>query len=396
MQLQWNKEQARIRAHFQAFGAEQIASRAESCYTQGKLDHLGWQQLADEGFWRLPVARDLGGQGHSWWEFIAALEGLATSTRDLGFLLSIVAHSGTIRGLIEYGTDSQRERWLERLLSGAIGATAMTEASGGSDVARITTSAEARDGGFVLTGAKRHITNAPVADIALVLARVPALGDQDITVFIVEPGTAGVVSGEPEDMFGNRTSPTGPLDFRAAVLDDQHILGALGDGLQTIYNVIAMDRLLYGVIAAGYIEPILEETFAYAKQREAFKAPIADHQYVQGRLTELRVTIDTVRAVSYTALSQLLAGHPAASMTCSAAKLAGCEGLCQATQHAMAILGHLGYMTGPATRAAADALGTRIAGGTAEMQRKNIFNQMAQQYDTNQRKESACLTLIAA
>jgi alkylation response protein AidB-like acyl-CoA dehydrogenase len=396
MQLQWNEEQARIRAHYQAFGAEQIAPRAESCYALGTLDHLGWQQLADEGFWRLPVACDLGGQGRSWWEFIAALEGLATSTRDLGFLLSIVAHSGTIRGLTEYGTDSQRERWLERLLSGAIGATAMTEASGGSDVARITTSAEPLADGFVLTGAKRHITNAPVANIALVLARVPALGGQDITVFIVEPGTVGVDRGEPEDMFGNRTSPTGPLDFRGAVLDDEQILGAPGDGLQTIYNVIAMDRLLYGVLAAGFIEPILEETFAYAQQREAFKAPIADHQYIQGRLTELRVTIDTVRAVSYSALSQLLGGHPAASMTCSAAKLAGCEGLCQATQHAMAILGHLGYMTGPVTRAAADALGTRIAGGTAEMQRKNIFNQMAKQYATNPQKESACTTLIAA
>lgn len=94
MQLQWNEEQARIRAHYQTFGAQQIATRAEACYAQGTLDHLGWQQLADEGFWRLPVARDLGGQGRSWWEFIAALEGLATSTRDLGFLLSIVAHSG--------------------------------------------------------------------------------------------------------------------------------------------------------------------------------------------------------------------------------------------------------------------------------------------------------------
>jgi isovaleryl-CoA dehydrogenase len=101
MQLQWNEEQARIRAHYQTFGAQQIATRAEACYAQGTLDHLGWQQLADEGFWRLPVARDLGGQGRSWWEFIAALEGLATSTRDLGFLLSIVAHSGTIRGVIE-------------------------------------------------------------------------------------------------------------------------------------------------------------------------------------------------------------------------------------------------------------------------------------------------------
>jgi len=396
MQLHWNDQQAAIRARFQAFAAEEIAPRAERCYAENTLDHTAWQRLAAEGFWRLPVPRHLGGQGKSWWEFVAALEGLATSACDLGFLLSIVAHSGTIRGLAEYGTAKQQDRWLEPLLSGAVGATAMTEASGGSDVARIATSAKPLDGGFALTGAKRHITNAPVADIALVLARVPALGAHDITVFIVELDTPGVHAGEPEDMFGNRTSPTGPLDFNDAFVDRQQVLGQPGDGLQTIYNVIAMDRLLYGVLAAGYIEPLLDEALAYAQQREAFKAPIAEHQYIQGRLTEVRIIADTVRAVSYTALDQLLAGHPAASTTCSVAKLTGCEGLCQATQHTMAILGHRGYMTGSATRAAADALGTRIAGGTAEMQRKNIFNQMAKNYAIDREEEPTWLASIAA
>lgn len=376
MHLRWTDEQQALRARFQEFGAQQVAPRAEACYSAGEFDGESWRALADADFWRLPVSTELGGDGGTWWDFIAALEGLSTATQDLGFLLSIVAHSGMIRGLIEFGTPAQRDRWLERLLSGDVGATAMTEASGGSDVARVETAARSVEGGLLLSGAKRHITNAPVADIVLVLARVPELQDKDISVFIVEPTKPGVTAGDAEDMFGNRTSPTGPLDFEDVFIEPIQILGPLGDGLQTIYSIIAMDRLLYGVIAAAQIEPMLDAALKFARSREAFKAPLADYQYIQGRLTELRVTRDSVRATSYMALSQLLSGHPDASITCSVAKLIGCEGLCQATQHLMAILGHRGYMAGPTSRTVADALGTRIAGGTAEMQRKNIFNQL--------------------
>ncbi|WP_250282033.1 MULTISPECIES: acyl-CoA dehydrogenase family protein [unclassified Frankia] len=384
MDLQWNDEQQELRDGFAEFGRREVAARADACYRSARFDQESWQALADTGFWRLPVPVEFGGAGRSWWEFAAALEGLSSTSTDLGFLLSIVAHSGIIRGLVDFGSEAQRERWLERLMSGAVGATAMTEDTGGSDVARVATKATAVDGGYFLTGAKRHITNAPVADIALVLARIPELGASDITVFIVERGQPGLNAGEPEVMFGNPTSPTGPLDFHEVFIDTNGVMGTPGDGLQTIYRVIAMDRLLYGIIAAAFIEPILAETLLYARNRDAFKAPIADHQYIQGRLTDLRITSDTVRAVSYTALDQLLSGHPAASATCSVAKMLACEGLCQATQHAMAIFGHRGYMLGPITRAAADALGTRIAGGTSEMQRKNIFNQLLRLHDAKE------------
>jgi alkylation response protein AidB-like acyl-CoA dehydrogenase len=377
VQLQWNEHQREIVRQYESFGRDQIAPRAEKCYTASEFDHESWQALADQGFWRIPVPVELGGYGQSWWDFVAALEGMASTAQDLGFLLSIVAHSGTIRGLVDFGTSEQRERYLEPLMSGAVGATAMTEANGGSDVARVRTSAtRASGGGFELTGSKCHVTNAPIADFVLTLGRIPELGSRDITVFLVDTTNPGVSRGDAEQMFGNRTSPTGPLDMSAAEIEDAHVLGPEGDGLATIYSVIAMDRLLYGVIAAAFIEPMVWQALQRAQEREAFKTKLADHEYIQGRITELEVLAQTVRWSSYAALDKLISGDRFASLVCSVAKLTGCEALCQATQHLMTIFGHLGYMEGQLTRFAADALGTRIAGGTAEMQRKNIFNQL--------------------
>lgn len=230
--------------------------------------------------------------------------------------------------------------------------------------------------GYLLNGVKKHITNAPIADLILVLGRIPELGTRDITLFLIERGQSGLETGEAEVMFGNRTSPTGPLHFRDLALPAENVIGLPGNGLETIYNIISLDRLLYGLTAAAYLEPILSDTMAYAQERTAFKAKIADHQYVQGRLTDIKIAMESVRWISYAALDYLVRGDPEASLMGSIAKLQGSEALCLATEHVMQIFGHLGYMEGPIAKDVRDALGTRIAGGTTEMQRRNIMNQM--------------------
>jgi len=376
MRMEWTPEQDRLRHEYEELARSTVALRAAECYQAGTLDHHSWETLTECGFWRLAVPAKYGGAGTSYWDFVAALEGLASGAGDLGFLLSVIAHSGTLRGLVEFGTDCQRRRHLEPLMAKAIASTAITEASGGSDVARIRTGAVAVANGYAITGQKCHITNAPIADIALLLARVAGLGRRDITIFVIERTTPGIEMGPPEPMLGNRTSPTGSITLQNAVIAADEILGSIGNGLEPMYSVISHDRVLYGIVAAAFIDPLVDQVLRFVEQRQAFRSPIAEHQYVQGRVTDLVILRDTIRWVSYGALGRLLTGHPEASASCSVAKLAACEGLCQATQHVMAIFGHIGYMAGPISRAAADALGTRIAGGTAEMQRKNIFHQV--------------------
>ena len=375
--MRWNGLQSELRARFREFGETHVAGRAEELYARRAFDRESWQRLADLGFWRIPAPLPDGGYGYGWREFAAALEGLAAGARDLGFVLSVVAQIGLLRTLLTYGTPEQRRTYVSRLLGGAVGATALTEAAGGSDLSRLQTSAARTSDGFRLTGEKAHITNAPVADVILVLGRVPELGaKRDITVFVVDSDRPGVERAEPEVMLGNHTSPTGPIRFRDVRLTDGHVLGTPGDGLRLIYETISIDRLSYGIAAAGYIEPLLETSLGFAASRSAFGAKLEEHQYVQGRLTELKIAMETSRWTSRAALDQLLSGDPEASISCSIAKLIGAEALCAATQHAMAVHGHAGYEDGPVARGVADALGTLIAGGTVEMQRKNVFNQL--------------------
>lgn len=364
-------------ADIAAFGTEVLAPAAEEHYRRETLDFDAWRALADLGFWRIPVPVEWGGFGGTWRDLADAVGQLARSGRDLGFTLSAVAHAGLLRAVTEFGHDSQRARFLPALIGGAVGATALTETHGGSDVARTRTEAVLGARGYRLRGAKDHITNGPVADVALVLGRIPELGARhDITLFLVDADQPGVRHGRPEELLGLRTSPTGPLYFDDAELGPDAVLGNAGDGLDLLYNVISYDRLLYGLVAAAYLEPLLDEAVSFCRERSAFGAPILDYQYVQLRLTDIKVTIETSAAVSHAALDALLADRPDAVLACSVAKLVGSEGLARAAQHLLGIHGHAGYQRGPITTAVQDALGTLIAGGTTEMQRKNIFNQM--------------------
>jgi isovaleryl-CoA dehydrogenase len=368
-----------LRHAYEQFGREVVRTRADDYYALETLDLNSWRELAEAGFWRIPIAEQDGGQGRGWQEFGAALEGLASGAGDLGFLLSLIAHAGLLRAVAEFGSQSQRDRLLRPLMDGAVGATAITEATGGSDVAALRTSAVRGESGYRLSGEKMHITNAPVADVVLVLGRIPELGKRDITIFLVETLRDGVLRGPAEHLFGLRTSPTGTLSLQDVELPDDAVLGQEGNGLSLLYNVISFDRVLYGLIASAYLEPLLELALRHAAERRAFKARLLDHEYVQGRLTDMRIAIEVARSVSRSALDALTLGHDDASLRCSVAKLVGSESLVAATQHLMCVLGHRGYIEGVASRSTRDALGTLIAGGTTEMQRKNIFNQMVRE-----------------
>ncbi|MEH1026737.1 acyl-CoA dehydrogenase family protein [Micromonospora profundi] len=361
---------------FNRIAARCVSPRAAYAYDAEILDRVSWRDMADHGLWRIGVPPSLGGDGGSWLDLAEALADIARGGRDLGFTLSLIAHAGFVRALVEHGTAWHHRTVLPSLLNGAVGATALTETQGGSDVARIRTQAQADGDGWVLSGSKDHITNAPVADRALILARVPELGRRDITLFVLNLHSPGVRRGDPERLLGLRTSPTGALHLDDVRLPAEAVLGRPGDGLSTLYDIISFDRALYGLVAAAYLEPRLDEVVRYTRERQAFGSPIIDHQYVQGRLTDIRIAIEVSRALALAGIEALVRRDPQASLRCSVAKLLGSEGLVESAQNLMRLRGHLGYMRGDTTRDLQDALGTLIAGGTSEMQRKNILNQM--------------------
>ncbi len=379
MRFEFNARQQELFDQYALIGRE-IASRADEYDKTRRFDQTGWQRISENGLWRLPVPRDLGGMGAGWTDCVAAIEGLASTAGDLGFLISLLGHIGSLRIVLEEGTDEQKDRWLEALMRGDVAVTAMTEASGGSDLARMSLAAEADGEGWRLSGCKVHITNGPVASLGMIAGRIPALGERrDITLFFVDLSAEGTSRGDLEDNLGIRTSPTCDLIFDRVRLEDVNIMGKPGDGLRILYRIIAFERALYGVIASGLIENMIETAMERVETRRAFGRPIGDYQYVQGRISDMKTASVICRLLTYSGLEKLDKQTKDASIVCSIGKFMAGEKLLEAAEHLVQLHGHLGFMNNALSRQLRDAAGMRIAGGTSDIQKINIFNQLRAQ-----------------
>ncbi|MBN6040422.1 acyl-CoA dehydrogenase family protein [Amycolatopsis sp. 195334CR] len=377
MKLTWTERQAELRERFAAFGREHLAPGSAERDRTAAFHEQGWKALAAAGFWRVHVPVELGGDGGDLWDHIAAFEGLAHGAGDTGFVLSAAAHAGLLQLLLNYGTDDQRADLLPGLLSGAVGATAATEAAGGSHVAAVSTTATRTGDGYRLTGRKAHITNAPVADVMMILGRVAGLGKHDITLFLVEATQTGVSRGEHEDLVGLRTSPLGPIHLDNVRLPASRVIGTPGDGLKTLYWTLAFDRMLYGIIVAAHLEALIPVALDRALSREAFGAPLAEHQYIQEKIVDMKMAVEASRSLSYTALDALNRREGDFSTLASCAKLLSANGIVRAGLELVQLFGHLGCERGHGIeRQLRDAIAFRIAGGTDEMQKKNIFKNL--------------------
>jgi isovaleryl-CoA dehydrogenase len=181
-----------------------------------------------------------------------------------------------------------------------------------------------------------------------------------------------------QDNLGIRTSPTADLHFMNVKIDDDNVIGQPGEGLKILYRLIAFERALYGIIASGMIEGMLVKAMVRIEERTAFSRSLADYQYVQGRITDMKMAAIVCRLLTYSAIHEIAAGTPEASIVCSTTKFHAGELLLTSAEHLVQIHGHLGFMNNDISRLLRDAVGMRIAGGTSDIQRINIFNQMRQ------------------
>ncbi|WP_026118437.1 acyl-CoA dehydrogenase family protein [Nocardiopsis salina] len=367
--------QQKISDDFAAWARESVGSRADRQHSLREFDIESWRYLSERGIWRIAVPAELGGENNTWWDFIAAFQGVARGGRDLGFCLSMVAQAGLIRALVRQGTPEQQKTWLPGLLNGQVSSMALTEESGGSDISKMAVTTGPHDA--LLSGTKVHITNAPVADVILVLGRSGDLEPKaNATLFMVDASDPRLLRGPAETMLGNHTSPTGRLDFDGVPIAPVNVLGEPGNGLHLIHEIIAFDRLLYGMLATAYLDPLIDDLLNFVHERRAFHAVLADHQYVQGRITDIKFAVESTRGISRSAMEAVMSGSADASLLCSIAKYQAAESLRTGTENALRIFGHSGYEEGWVSRSVRDALGAVIAGGTAEMQKKNAFTQM--------------------
>ena len=372
MPLLFTPDQQGIRKRYAKLGediAEAAASRPEG------FDFAGWHRLRDEGLWQLIVPAGAGAPG-DWWAFTAALDGLSSTIRTPELLLSVIAQAGMVRAIDRHGSQRQKDRYFAAILRGDVSATGIAEPTTGTDVRSIETSLTESDGGYRLNGGKFNIAHAPIMDFALVVCKLAGREQNNIALVMLDRGTPGLSLGQVDDKLGNRNLPTGELHFRDVLVAGTDLLGEPGRGLATLIDIISLGRLYYGLAAANLVKPYLDDAMQYAATRSSFKSSIDSHQYVQRRLVDIRIGMERSKWLAWGALSQLLAGEREALMTCSIAKLVGAEDLIASATSLVKLYGSLGYHQGPVTELMKNALGFASVGGTEEMHRKNIFNQM--------------------
>lgn len=291
---------------------------------------------------------------------------------DTGFGLSAMAHTILFGFNIKnFGNDAQKKRLLPDVISGKlIGAWALTEPEVGSDGASIKTVAKKQGDVYRLSGEKTFITNAPIADYFIVLARSSGEPGQfaGITAFIVDRKKDGVAVGKPFSKLGHRSSPTSEIHFSNVELSAEDILGKPDCAFADAKYSLAFERLTFAGLCQGLVDGCLEKSTRYAVERIQFGKPIAEFQLIQEKLANMVVQSRMLRAYADHLFDQFVAGQDV-SVDAAILKLAFAKASVQVASDAVQIFGGAGYLEeSGVARYFRDAKLFEIGGGTNEIQ----------------------------
>ncbi len=302
-----------------------------------------------------------------------------------GFMLAFAASIGlTGSAIMGKGTLEQRKRWALPILTlEKIGAWGMTEPGAGSDAFRSmrTVAVPKEGGGYVLSGSKTFITNAPYADISVVYAKIDhgdgtPLSDRPIQAFVVEREDEGVEFSKPMRKMGMHTSPTGEIFLEDCELPADRLLGLeekKSIGRASGRDVFHAERTGVAPMAIGIIERCLEESLAYAQQRETWGKKIAEYQLIQDKLANMFVHLQNCRNLMFKEIELGEQGKSMDAAEASATKVYCARAATECALDAVQILGGNGYMQEYRVEMMArDAKLLQIGGGADEIQIINI------------------------
>jgi butyryl-CoA dehydrogenase len=375
--LALTEEQELTQRAAREFAAEKVLPRAAAIDEAGKIPPELIREMGSLGFMGTYVPERYGGAGLDAVAYALVVEEINRACASTGVVLC--SHTSlVVDPILRHGSDAQKERYLPKLARGEwIGCFALSEPASGSDAAAMRTSARRDGDAWVLNGTKNFITNGSIADVAVVFAQTdPAKKHKGIAAFIVETKTPGFSVGKLEKKLGIRGSDTAQLVFQDCRVPSSGLLGEADAGFRIALSTLDGGRISIAAQAVGIARACLEDSLAYAKQREAFGQRIADFQAIQWMLADMATEIDAARLLTWRAAALKDAGEDHI-LAAAEAKLFASDVAVRAARDCVQIFGGYGYLKDfPAERHYRDAKITEIYEGTSEIMKLVIAEEI--------------------
>lgn len=331
------------------------------------------KKLGELGFLGMMTAPDYNGAGLDTVSYVLVMEELSKVDASASVVVS-VNNSLVCYGLEKFGSPQQKEKYLKPLAEGSkIGAFCLSEPEAGSDATSQRTTAEDKGDYYLLNGTKNWITNGNSASTYLVIAQTHRdLGHKGINVLIVEKGMEGFTIGPKENKLGIRGSDTHSLQFSDVKVPKENRIGEDGFGFKFAMKTLEGGRIGIAAQALGIASGAFELALKYAKERQTFGKPIAEHQAIQFKLADMHTQIEAARLLCLKAAWLKDQGKPYAEAA-SIAKLFASDVAMKVTVEAVQIHGGYGFVKEyHVERLMRDAKITQIYEGTSEIQRMVI------------------------
>jgi short-chain 2-methylacyl-CoA dehydrogenase len=376
MDFTLSEEHEALRATVEDFARKEVAPVIGELYERGEFPYQLVARMGEMGLFGLPIGEEHGGMGGDYFALCLALEELARVDSSVAITLEAGVSLGAMP-LYRFGTDEQKRRWLPALAAGEqLGAFGLTEPGGGSDAGATRTTARLDGDEWVINGSKAFITNAgtDITSIVTVTAitGVGEDGRKEISAIVVPAGTPGFRVSQKYSKVGWSASDTRELFFDDCRVPVENLLGERGRGYAQFLSILDEGRVAIAALSVGLAQGCVHESVRYAREREAFGAPIGSYQAIQFKIADMEARAHTARLAYYAAAAKMLRGEPF-KKEAAIAKLVASNAAMDNARDATQVFGGYGFMNEyPVGRFYRDAKILEIGEGTSEVQRMLI------------------------
>ncbi len=375
MDFELTDEQRAIRDEVRRFAENEVAAVATEHDEAEKFPHEVVKKAAEMGLTGANIPIEYGGAGYSPLETALIIEELFAV--DPGIGLSITSASFGADAIKEFGTDDQKERFLEPVATGeSIMGAAISEPDVGSDVSSVSTSAEKDGDEWVINGNKMWITNGSVGDYFVVLCQTDPEADDRYSGFsqiVVESDRDGFEADKITGKLGIRASDTAELIFDDVRVPEENLVGTRGAGFLQLMQFFDETRTMVAAQGVGIAKGACERALDYAEEREQFDRPISEFQAIQHKLADMHTRTEAARLLTYKSAWSIDNADDQLTALASMAKEFASRVAVDVADEAVQIHGGAGYVNDfDVERLYRDAKITQIYEGTTEIQ-KNII-----------------------